>query len=118
MKPTRVEIVPARRAGVTGYVSVGRGTALGNPFRIDHGDPNGRADAVDCFRRWFNSNSVILEESLRVIYAREEARKLLDRDWPDGVVRIGCPCNGHEKGQPCHATVIQEFLEAEIAQRK
>jgi hypothetical protein len=46
---------------------------------------------------------------------QHDARKLLSRDWPDGVVRLGCPCNGHEKGQPCHATVIKEFLEAEIS---
>lgn len=106
MKPTHVEIVPARRAGVTGYANVGRGSLLGNPFIV--GGIYG--DATNCtekFKRLFYS----------VVDYRKSALALLDRDWPGGVVRLGCPCNGVEKGQSCHATVIKEFLEAEIERR-
>jgi hypothetical protein len=106
IKATTVEIVPARRAGITGYASVGRGSALGNPFKIDRCDPNGAADAVDCYRRWFHS---WLQADMR-----RDALELLCRDWPDGVVRIACPCNRALKGDPCHATVIKEFLEIAI----
>jgi hypothetical protein len=103
MTPTRVEIVPARRAGVTGYANVGRGTFLGNPYQVH--DACTPAQAVELYRQLFHSCTG----------RQHDARKLLSRDWPDGVVRLGCPCNGHEKGQPCHATVIKEFLEAEIS---
>jgi hypothetical protein len=106
-KPTTVEIVAARRKGITGYANVGRGTALGNPFKIDRGDPNGATDAVDCFRRWFHS---WLQADMR-----RDALALLSREWPEGVVRIACPCNGALKGEACHATVVKEFLEGEIA---
>ena len=106
MKPIKVEIVPARRRGVTGYANVGRGTALGNPFSPEIGDGN-IALCVVKYELAFYKGRVRRESSL----------KLLDRDWPDGIVRLGCPCNGHEKGQPCHATVIKEFLEAEIERR-
>ncbi len=105
MTPTRVEIVPARRRGVTGYVNVGRGWRLGNPFVV--GDPLNAADCVTAYRLMLSLSPDV----------QAEARKLLDREWPDGVIRLGCPCNGVEKGQPCHATVIKEYLEAEIARR-
>lgn len=105
MTPTRVEIVPARRKGITGYADVGRGTLLGNPFVKDvHGDA---AECVRLFRCAVNNQRSY----------RHFINKLLERDWPGGVVRIACPCNGYEKGQPCHATVIKEFLESEIGRR-
>jgi hypothetical protein len=105
MKATRVEIVPARRAGVTGYANVGRGSLLGNLYIVgEHGDAQ---RCVNAFHQLFHM----------VPDYRKSALALLDREWPDGVVRLGCPCNGVEKGQPCHATVIKEFLEAEIARR-
>ena len=103
MKPTTVEIVPARRRGVTGYANVGRGTYLGNPYQVHMAASP--AQVTELYRNLFNSCTG----------RKHEALKLLDRDWPDGIVRLGCPCNGVEKGQPCHATVIKEFLEAEIA---
>lgn len=105
MTPTRVEIVPARRAGVTGYANVGRGTLLGNPYIVGIGDS--AEGCVSRYRALFHN----------VVDYRKSALALLSRDWPDGVVRLGCPCNGVEKGQPCHAEVIKEYLEAEIARR-
>lgn len=104
MKSTRVEIVPARRKGITGYANVGRGSLLGNPFVV--GKPLCAKDAVTAYRLYFS-----LSDSPNL---KRHALSLLERDWPGGVVRIGCPCNGHEKGLPCHATVIKEFLEARI----
>lgn len=106
MKPSRVEIVPARRAGVTGYANVGRGSLLGNPFIA--GEPLNVQDCVTAYRLLFSLSPEL----------QAEARRLLDRDWPGGVVRLGCPCNGVEKGQPCHASVIKEFLDAKIARRE
>ena len=104
-KTVRVEIVPARRAGVTGYANVGRATWLGNPYTVH--DACTPAQSVELYRTLFNSCTG----------RKHDALALLSRDWPDGVVRLGCPCNGVEKGLPCHATVIKEFLEAEIARR-
>ena len=106
MTPTRVKIVPARRKGITGYASVGRGTLLGNPYKADVYTGN-QAIPVLQYAELFRT----------VRDYRIAAAALLDRDWPDGVVRIACPCNGVEKGQPCHATVIKEFLESEIEKR-
>jgi hypothetical protein len=100
-----VEIVPARRRGVTGYANIGRGSLLGNPFVV--GEPLSVADCVTAYRMLLSLSPEL----------QAEAKKLLDRDWPGGIVRIGCPCNGAEKGQPCHATVIKQYLEAEIARR-
>ena len=117
MTPTRVEIVPARRAGVTGYANVGRGTLLGNPYQVgtrvlsrsQYVTISSPSIAVALFLGYWNDPT---NDGLHRI-----ALALLSRDWPDGVVRLGCPCNGVEKGLPCHATVIKEYLEAEIARR-
>ncbi len=120
MKPVRVEIVPARRAGVTGYANVGRGTLLGNPYVPGHFYEVYRAvDGVKFDKIRDVKHAVQLYTIL--FYSctgrKHDALKLLSRDWPDGVVRLGCPCNGVERGLPCHATVIKEYLEAEIARR-
>ena len=106
MTPTRVEIVPARRKGITGYANVGRGTLLGNPYKADVYTGN-QAIPVLQYAELFRA----------VRDYRIAALRLLEREWPGGVVRIACPCNGYEKGQPCHATVIKEFLESEIGRR-
>lgn len=106
MRPTSVEIVAARRAGVTGYASVGRGTALGNPYKaLATSGHYSQTRVVELFSELFLSSPV----------RQDAALALLSREWPDGVVRIACPCNGALKGEPCHASVIKEFLEGEIA---
>lgn len=111
MKATTVEIVRARRKGITGYVNVGRGTLLGNPFKtLANGGHYSQIRTVELFRELFYSQNPCDP-------ARGAAINLLSRDYPDGVIRIGCPCNGAIKRQPCHATVIKEFLEGEIALR-
>jgi hypothetical protein len=116
-----VEIVPARRRGVTGYANVGRGSLLGNPYRV--------GGLVEYFCDDELINSLYVKDATHAVTLYRErffwyrspeqkyAIALLDRDWPDGIVRLGCPCNGAEKGQPCHATVIKAYLEAEIARR-
>ncbi len=111
IKPTRVEIVQARSAGVKGYASVARGTGLGNPYKAIEGTAISTAEeAVKSYGRLFRGE---LGGEIREI-----ALRLLERDWPEGVVLIGCPCNGAFKGLPCHATVIKHFLETQIRQRE
>lgn len=119
-KPTSVEIVASRHKGVTGYAGIGRSTFLGNPYAVGQryetyrgaqgvrwGKVRDAAHAVELYRLLFSGCTG----------RQSEARKLLTRDWPDGVVRIACPCNGALKGEACHATVVKEFLEREIAER-
>lgn len=104
-KPTTVEIVASRRKGITGYASVGRGTLLGNPYKaLATNGHYTQSRVVELFRELFLSSPV----------RQDAALELLARDWPEGVVRIACPCNGALRGEPCHASVIKEFLEAEI----
>ena len=107
-KPTRVEIVQARQKGITGYASLARGTGLGNPYSAKDG---GNTDVVESFR-------VLFYEPLAGRKLRDAALSLLERDWPDGVVRIACPCNGTFKGQPCHASIIKKFIERNIPEEQ
>lgn len=101
MGPQSVEIVKCRTKGVTGYANVGRGSRLGNPYVYP-----------------MDTSRAVYEFSREVMSWGDDASDLLSRDWPDGIVKIACPCNGVFKGQPCHATVIKEYLEAEIERRK
>ena len=107
-KPHSVEIVKARTKGITGYASLARGTGLGNPFKI--WKQGGVTDVVESYGVLFYGN---LGADLR-----NHTKKLLERDWPDGVVRVACPCNGTFKGQPCHASVIKEYLERIIHEQQ
>jgi hypothetical protein len=120
MKVQRIEIVQARTKGITGYVNVGRGTIFGNFYEIGvhclH--PTGNysktieslAESVAWFQEFWNRPTGAYN-------ARQAAIAFLDRETPDGTLTIACPCNGTFKGQPCHATVIKEFLDAELARR-
>jgi hypothetical protein len=108
MKPTVVEIVPCRTKGVTGYANVGRSTGLGNPYGV-----SSAVSAEEAVRRY--RERFYREGSMIALSLQNHAKKLLARDWPNGVVRIACPCNGVFKGQPCHATVIKKYLEAQLS---
>jgi hypothetical protein len=117
VKPTTVEIVPCRTKGITGYANVGRGSYLGNPYRVGRyfevyrGVNGEKFDEVKDAKHAVQLYTILFYSCTG---RQHEARKLLLRDWPDGVVRIACPCNGVFKGQPCHATVIRDYLMAQI----
>jgi Domain of unknown function (DUF4326) len=119
-KVQRIEIVQARTKGVTGYVNLGRPGPFGNPFNsVQKGDK--RPNAIAFFRKEDVKNFDFL---LRVAYHKDAVLRrkailaLLDRETESGTLTIACPCNGVFKGQPCHATVIKEFLDAELARRQ
>lgn len=102
-----VEIVPARTPGVRGYASLARGTGLGNPYIVGSGSAfETPSDCVAAFWRLFYSS---LGTEFRI-----RALALLDRPWPTELVRIACPCNGRFKDQPCHASVIADFIVREL----
>lgn len=93
-----VTVVNKKRGEAGEYV--GRGSALGNPFRIG---PGGDRDAVIAqYRQWFddcvNAGDEAVLAELRRIYR-------VARD--NGSVRLQCYC----APAACHADVIREFLE-------
>ena len=98
-KPTHVEIVRARTVGVTAYANVGRGTFFGNPHKSNGTKPH--AAVV---------TALYLGHFATLDGRERQLKAILDRHWPDGVVRIACPCNGVFKGWACHATVIADAL--------
>lgn len=115
-KPTSVEIVASRHKGVTGYAGIGRSTFLGNPYAVGQRYETYRGAQGVRFGKVRDAAHAV--ELYRLLFSSCTARQLLSREWPEGVVRLACPCNGALKGVPCHASVIKEFLEAEIAKEE
>jgi hypothetical protein len=82
---------------------IGRGSPLGNPFRIDNQASNSRTErdrVIKEYRRYFEQhwqkNDAMLKE-LRRLY----------RIAKQGTLVLGCFC----APKPCHGDVIKEFLE-------
>ncbi len=98
-----VEIVKTRAKGITGYLSVGRGTKYGNPYTGPL--------AAQLYKEWLldtenlTGKSVVHSLCLLVLTEREE-----------GLLTIGCTGNCLFKTPkvPCHASVIKEVLERAI----
>ncbi len=106
MKPIRVKIVQARTKGITGYVNLGRPGPLGNPWVVSK--TVSAAAAAHQYEFIVKCDPTV----------QKKLAELLDRETPDGTLTIACPCNGVFKAQPCHATVIKQYLETLIAERE
>jgi hypothetical protein len=99
-----VEIVPARRKGVTGYVSVGRGSRWGNPYVVGvHGD------AGECVREF--AECLRLLNEVDAPRMRDAGIAALARRATDGLLRIACPCNGlfADPPAPCHSLPLAQW---------
>lgn len=90
--------------GLAGYVYCGRGSALGNPFKISN--DMDRDAACDAYNEYFrkeirNGNNNMLKQ-LELIERTEDAF---------GTVYLGCYC----MPQRCHCETIKAYLEAQAS---
>lgn len=104
-KPSKIEVVPARTKGVTGYINLGRPSLLGNPYKKGRFGIDTTHKAVEMFRtHLYSSSGVAMRERAQSILKSETASG-------NGVIKLACPCNGVLRNTPCHAFVIKEYLD-------
>lgn len=89
------------RAGQPGYFYIGRGSVLGNPFRI--GEDGTRDQVIDRYREWLYvrlTRSEFMSDLNEMVRVLEQGQPLI----------LGCFCAPLR----CHGDIIREYLDFRI----
>lgn len=97
MKKFEVRVVNIRNS--TGFIYCGRGTALGNPFKMRNEADRDRV--CDLYIDWFAAK--IKNKDPKVL---ELLREIYQAGLRDGIVKIGCYC----APKRCHLDTVRKWL--------
>ena len=95
-----IRVVNVRYEKCDFYVGRGRGSVLGNPYKVKPFGPYEGVKAVELYRSWLQER--IADGDEQVCGALDR----IDQAARKGPVSLGCWC----APEPCHAEVIAEVL--------